>query len=271
MELKLLCVMAHPDDECLGTGGILAHYGAEGVETYLVTATRGEHGWFGDEKDYPGPGALGKIREAELRAAANVLGLREVNFLDYEDGLLDQADPIEATSRIAAHIRRIKPQVVVTFAPDGSYGHPDHIAICQLTQAAIVAAADSNQPGPASEPHRVSKLYYMADTRAVFEIYLSVFGDVMMPVDGAERRMNPWPDWAVTTRVDTVAHWRTVWQAVLCHRSQLPAYSRFESVPEESHHILWGQRTFYRAFSLVNGGRKMERDLFEGLRQPNHF
>lgn len=258
--------MAHPDDECLGVGGILARYSAEGVGTYLVTATRGEHGWFGDEKDYPGPQALGKVREAELLAAAKVLGLREVNFLDYEDGLLDQADPIEATRRIVAHIRRIKPQVVVTFAPDGSYGHPDHIAICQLTQAAIAASADSAYTGSNAEPHRVSKLYYMADTRELFEIYQSVFGDVMMPVDGVERRMYPWPDWAVTTRVDTLAHWRTVWQAVLCHRSQLPAYGRFETVPEEWHHILWGRRTFYRVFSLVNGGRKVEGDLFEGLR-----
>ena len=62
--LKLMCVLAHPDDESLGTGGILARYAAEGIETYLVTATRGERGWFGDSEEYPGPEALGKIREA---------------------------------------------------------------------------------------------------------------------------------------------------------------------------------------------------------------
>jgi len=56
--LKLMCILAHPDDEPLGTGGILAKYGAEDVETYLITATRGEHGWMGDEKDDPGPEAL---------------------------------------------------------------------------------------------------------------------------------------------------------------------------------------------------------------------
>src|SRR3989442_1357858 len=69
-KLKLMCVLAHPDDESLGNGGILAKYAAEGVETYLVTATRGERGWFGDESDYPGLEALGKIREAEPTAFA---------------------------------------------------------------------------------------------------------------------------------------------------------------------------------------------------------
>ena len=64
--LRLMCVLAHPDDESLGMGGTLAKYAAEGIETYLVTATRGERGWFGDEKEYPGLEALGKIRGAEL-------------------------------------------------------------------------------------------------------------------------------------------------------------------------------------------------------------
>ena len=81
--LKLMAVLAHPDDESLGIGGILAKYAAEGIETFLVTATRGERGWFGDEREYPGLEALGQIREAELRAAAEVLGIRGVDFLGY--------------------------------------------------------------------------------------------------------------------------------------------------------------------------------------------
>src|ERR1700694_5611716 len=84
--LRLMCVLAHPDDESLANGGILARYAAEGIETYLVTATRGERGWFGNESDYPGMEALGKRREAELLAAAQVLGIRRVDLLDYIDG-----------------------------------------------------------------------------------------------------------------------------------------------------------------------------------------
>jgi len=117
--LKLMCVLAHPDDESLGNGGTLAKYAAEGVETYLVTATRGERGWTGSERDDPGLEALGKRREAELFAAAGVLGIRRVDFLDYIDGDLDQAPPAEAIAKIVGHVRRVRPDVVITFGPDG--------------------------------------------------------------------------------------------------------------------------------------------------------
>src|SRR5258706_13057154 len=150
MNLRLMCVLAHPDDESLGTGGTLAKYASEGVETYLVTATRGERGRFFDNTESPGLAVVGRTRETELRAAAKELGLREVVFLDYEDGTLDAANPLEASARIAGHLRRIRPHVVITFGADGAYGHPDHVAISQLTASAIVNAADT---------HQVQKLY----------------------------------------------------------------------------------------------------------------
>lgn len=74
--LRLMCILAHPDDESMGTGGILAKYAQEGVETYLVTATRGEHGWSGDITTYPGPKQFGQQREAELKAAAAILCIK---------------------------------------------------------------------------------------------------------------------------------------------------------------------------------------------------
>ena len=99
-ELRLMCVLAHPDDESLGTGGTLAKYGEEGVATYLVTATRGERGRFFDNAESPGPEIVGRTREAELRAAAKELGVREVSFLEYMDGSVDCADASEAIPRI---------------------------------------------------------------------------------------------------------------------------------------------------------------------------
>ena len=105
-----MCVLAHPDDESLGTGGALAKYAAEGVATYLVTATRGERGRFGDSKESPGPDIVGKAREAELLAAATELGLREVRFLDYPDSALDHVDTAEAIEKIAGHLRRVRPR-----------------------------------------------------------------------------------------------------------------------------------------------------------------
>ncbi len=264
-QLKLLCILAHPDDESLGTGGILARYAAEGVETYLITATRGQRGWFGAPDDNPGLKALGKIRQGELYAAASILRIQETVLLNYVDGELDQADAGEAVDTIAQHIRRMRPQVVVTFDPFGAYGHPDHIAISQFTTAAIVAAANSDDAS-AWPAHRVSKLYYFAETAANLSIYEDAFGKLAMEIDGIQRSATAWPEWAITTQVDTSDYWCQVWKAVLCHRSQLPGYSALQRLPEVVHRQLWGSQSFYRALSLVNGGRDLEHDLFEGLR-----
>lgn len=265
--LRLLCVLAHPDDESLGTGGILARYASEGVETYLVTATRGEAGWQGDEQDNPGPVVLGQLRETELHAAAGVLGVREVELLSYADGMLAQADPAEVIATIVGTLRRVRPQVVVTFGPDGITGHPDHIAISQFTTAAIVGAADASYPAAWDwPPHRVTKLYYLADSQKMLTTYASVFGELALQVDGVKRAFPGWLDWAITTRIDTRAHWPQVWQAVSCHRSQLPNYETLEQLPATKHEALWGCQELYRVFSLVNGGREVERDLFAGLR-----
>ena len=265
--LKLLCVLAHPDDESLGTGGILAKYGAEGVETYVVSATRGERGWKGVPEIDPGLEGLGKLRTAELLAAAEVLGVRQVSFLDYVDGDLDQADPPEAIGRIVTQIRRIQPQVIVTFDPFGGYGHPDHIAICQFTTAAIMLAADGSYVDVETQPpHTVSKLYYMAENERTQALYMQAYGSLSMPVDGAARTLVPWPEWSVVTRPDVEAYWETVWCAVMCHHTQAPTYRPLQQFSETNHRELWGHVTYYRAFSLVNGGRAIETDLFEGLR-----
>jgi len=204
-----MCVFAHPDDESLATGGVLLRYADEGVGTYLVTATRGERGRFGDGSERPAPEVVGRTREAELLAAAKELGLREVSFLDYPDGALDTVDPAAAIEKIAGHIRRVKPHVVITFAPDGAYGHPDHIAISQLTTAAIVCAADPCfGPGPAiARPHRVAKLYFIAWSQKKWTAYQAALKKLVCKVDGEERQVTPGPDWAITTVIDTSAVW----------------------------------------------------------------
>ncbi|HEY7834145.1 MAG TPA: PIG-L family deacetylase [Ktedonobacterales bacterium] len=265
--LRLLAVLAHPDDESLGIGATLAACAAAGIATHLVTATRGERGWSGPPEEDPGLAALGRIREGELRAAVEVLGVRSLELLGYMDGDLDRAPPEEATGKIAMAVRRVRPQVVVTFDPFGAYGHPDHIAISQFTTAAIPLAADAAAPGLAGlAPHRVDKLYYMALPQALADAYQAAFGALRMPVDGAERGPVVWPEWAITTRIATGDHWQTAWRAIQCHRSQLSEYARLEGLPEQHHQALWGTQSYYRALSLVNGGRAIERDLFAGLR-----
>ena len=267
-ELRLMCVLAHPDDESLGTGGALAKCAAEGVATYLVTATRGERGRFLDGKESPGPQVVGRVREAELLAAANELGLREVRFLDYPDGALDTVDTAEAIEKIAGHLRRVKPHVVITFGPDGAYGHPDHIAISQLTTSAIVCAADPlfGRDRVLGEPHRVAKLYYIAWSQKRWTAYQAALRRLVFTVDGEERQAVPWPDWAITTAIDTSSVWASVWRAVSCHQTQMTIYGKLAALSDEHQRSLWGAQEFYRAFSIVNGGRTRESDLFEGLR-----
>ena len=266
--LRLLAIFAHPDDESMGMGGTLAKYAAEGVDTYLVCATRGERGWFGPEEQNPGLRALGSIREKELENAVAQLGMQGLYFLDYIDGDVDQADPTEAIGKIVTHIRRIMPQVVLTFPPDGNYGHPDHIAVGQLTSASIVCAADASyQDAENFAPHRVSKLYYMVDSESFIKLVAPFIGDLTFPVDDQLRGEVPWKDWMITTRIDMGAHCESAWRGIQCHRSQLPTLGLLAEMHEDAGvAVLAMQGTFYRAYSLVNGGRKIETDLFAGLR-----
>ncbi|MBZ5583052.1 MAG: PIG-L family deacetylase [Acidobacteriia bacterium] len=272
MRLKLLAVLAHPDDESLGFGGTLARYAAESVETYLVTATRGERGRFGSLGRCGDPVEVGRVREAELRAAAAVLGLREVVVLSYPDGGVDKVEPAIAIRDIVSHIRRIRPHVVLTFGPEGAYGHPDHIAISQFTTAATVCAADAEYrlydglQEDSPPPHRVAKLHYLAWRNNKWEAYQAAFRKLTSMVDGVQRQATPWPDWAVTTEIDTSASWPIVWKAVCCHQTQMSIYERLEELTDEQQRALWGSQEFYRVYSSVSGGRKLEIDLFEGLR-----
>jgi LmbE family N-acetylglucosaminyl deacetylase len=266
--LKLLAVFAHPDDESMGMGGTLAKYSAEGVETHLVCASRGERGWFGPEEQNPGLERLGQLRANELENAVRELGVKSLSFLDYIDGDVDKADHAEIISKIVTHIRRIQPQVVVTFPPDGNYGHPDHIAIGQFTSAAIVCAADSSYKDPGNlSAHRISKLYYMVDGESFINLISPFMGDMTFPVDDHLRGEIPWKEWMITTRINASEHCRTAWRAIQRHQSQLATLGALAEMHEDAAvAVLAMQGTFYRVLSLVNGGREVENDLFAGLR-----
>jgi N-acetylglucosamine malate deacetylase 2 len=128
----LLVITAHPDDESFPMGGTLAKYASEGVRVVLVSATSGEAG-------IPGmrPSQTAALRKNELRAAASILGVARLEFLDYPDGNLAAADAGEVVSRLVAIMEKEAPQVVITFGPDGISGHPDHIAIYRFTTQAV--------------------------------------------------------------------------------------------------------------------------------------
>ena len=112
-------------------------------------------------------------------------------------------------------IRTMRPDVVLTFGPDGAYGHPDHIAISQLTAAAAVKAADRDFDAPGAA-HAVSKLYFIAWPASAWAAYQTALKRLVSVVDGVERQAVPWPDWSVTTVIDTRLAWQAAWRAVSC-------------------------------------------------------
>ena len=128
---SLLAVFAHPDDESLACGGLLARCAARNVRVALLCLTRGEHGPGRDREQ------VGATRARELAEAARVLGIRDIVLLDHEDGMLAWTDVARVETDILGAIRRVQPDVVVTFDEDGLYWHPDHIAVHERTTAVI--------------------------------------------------------------------------------------------------------------------------------------
>jgi N-acetyl-1-D-myo-inositol-2-amino-2-deoxy-alpha-D-glucopyranoside deacetylase len=156
---------------------------------------------------------------------------------------------------------------VLTFDPVGFYGHPDHMAICRFTTSAIALAANPAFES-ALEPHSVAKLYYMAWTENCVRSYEKVFGPLTMHVNGEVRNSSPWPAWAITTRIDSTDHWRTAWEAISHHRTQLPAYEKLLNLSVEEHLQLWSHIFYYRVFGPTDASHgEEETDLFSGIRR----
>jgi N-acetyl-1-D-myo-inositol-2-amino-2-deoxy-alpha-D-glucopyranoside deacetylase len=191
---RLLFVHAHPDDETLTTGATIAHYAARGADVHVVTCTLGEEGeiigerWAHlavDEADQ-----LGGYRIGELTAALHALGIEEPIFLGgagrWRDSGMDgtpprhhqrfiDADPREAVGALVAIIRDLRPHVVVTYDPQGGYGHPDHIHTHRVTTAAVAASPGADYPG---EPWTVPKLYWAVVAKSALAEGLNAIEDV---------------------------------------------------------------------------------------------
>ena len=131
---SLLAVVAHPDDESLACGGMLALCARRGARTAVLCLTRGEHATVSDPA---AAAARARVRTAELHAAAAALGLTDLVVLDYEDGFLPWVDAAALEHDIRHVIDRVAPDVVVTFDADGLYWHPDHVAVHERTTAAV--------------------------------------------------------------------------------------------------------------------------------------
>lgn len=190
---SLLVVLAHPDDESFPIGGTLAKYSAEGTKVVLICATRGEAG-------IPdmGPADASQLRERELRCAIQALGLAEIRLLGYQDGRLSEAGEEQVVDRLVNLINDVRPEVLVTFGPDGISGHPDHVAISRLTTMAF------------DRTDVAGALFYVSPSSALREVC-----GVMPPKEEGDR-----PHAAIRVSDHLVAKVR----AMQCHASQHQPY-----------------------------------------------
>jgi LmbE family N-acetylglucosaminyl deacetylase len=277
--LRLLAVLAHPDDETFGTGGTLAYYARRDVEVHLICATSGEVGVA--PPDLRGFSSPGEMRRAELRCAAQILGLKEVHFLNYRDsgmsGSPDNEHPealaaqpvLEVARKVAALIRRIRPQVVITFDPIGGYRHPDHIAIHQATVKAFAMAGDPSIDLEGLEAYSPQKLYFHTMSRRLFRIAIR-----LLPLFGRDPRQfgrNRDIDLTSFADVDFPIHaavsirsvLKTKDEASACHSSQ--GGGRLLGPLSGLQRFLAAEETFMRAVP-PEPPRSRERDLFEGVK-----
>ena len=161
--LRILGVFAHPDDETFCAGGTLAKYVAAGAEAKVISFTRGDAGQIRDA-DLATRRTLGQVREQELRQACTLLWVKSVECLDYDDGRLKDDNRSELVGRVVEAIRSFRPDIVLTFGEDGAYGHPDHVAISQVTTEAFGMSGDlaefPEQIASGLPPHAPTKLFH---------------------------------------------------------------------------------------------------------------
>jgi N-acetylglucosamine malate deacetylase 2 len=216
----LLAIFAHPDDETFRPGGTLALLAQQGVRVRVLTATHGEAGSCGDPP-LCAPEELPAMREQELRCACARLGVEAPHLLDYVDGHLAGVDAEPMIAQILSAVNEIKPQVLLSFGPDGLSGHPDHIAIGAWASEVF------------RRTEEVAALYTVVVPRSLAQT-LNM------------RQVHTVSDEAIALTVDVSSVWETKLAAMRCHVTQLSS-SPMMSAPAERQRLFFGREYFVRA------------------------
>jgi len=248
---RLLAIFAHPDDESLACGGTLAWCAAEGVRVSLLCVTRGEMG-----QRAPGTSdesiPLGMIRGGELHAAADRLGIDEVILFDHPDGSLNGVDEAQFRNEMVVAIRHVRPDVVITFGPDGLYWHPDHVTVHERVTEAVEQLAGS---APA--------LFYVVFTPGVMRrVVETARAKPDAPPDVSLWSLDPDAFGACapapTLVLDASAFTPRKIEALRCHRTQVSSGSAFTWLtPREAEELL-GCEHFVRASTGFAGPTFLE-------------
>jgi LmbE family N-acetylglucosaminyl deacetylase len=239
--LKLLCVTAHPDDECFGFGGALMLAHEAGIETSVLCFTDGQAATNrvgADSNEH-----LGQLRREEFVASCKILDADHYEVLDYQDGQLEFADFSATAAMLVKRIRTWKPDVVLTFGLDGAVNtHADHTMVSAFTTAAYHWAASPKRFPDLGAPHTARRLYYNT-TNFFFP-----------------GRPSPLPSpWTVTLDVTRIQHRK--FEAFRAHTSQLPLMEKFQSFFEER----VGHEFYTLAATPEPQAAVQQTDLFAGL------
>ena len=241
MGLKLMCVVAHPDDECFAFGGALALAADRGIESYVVCLTDGQAATH--RGDAPNGDALGKMRRDEFSASCKVLGVTHHELMDYQDGQMEFVNFPVAAGRLVERIRRYKPDVLITFGGDGGQNtHPDHMMVSMLTTAAFHWSGQAKRYQEIGAVHKTQRLYYVTANFHLPDRPPAV----------------PMP-WTVILDIRTVRERKS--EAFRQHFSQAPLMEKTKQL-----FARYGAEEFYALVATAEPqAARLTTDLFEGL------
>ncbi|MHB8318777.1 MAG: mycothiol conjugate amidase Mca [Acidimicrobiales bacterium] len=279
----ILTVHAHPDDESSKGAGTIAKYHAAGVRTVLVCCTGGEEGEIlnpaMDVEEVKS--RIGEVRRGELEAACSVIGYDEIVMLGYRDSGMDGSEsnanpecfaaaPLEeAVEKLTAVVRRVRPDVIVTYPEDQSgYPHPDHLKVHEVSVRAYEAAGDPSRFPAAGEPFSPSKLYYTVwPVRRMREVHAK-FLELGLESPFDERWLARLvKEETTTTSVDITGFTDVRSKALLAHATQVDPNSPFWfGLPPEVEATIHPYDEYYLARSEV-GDVSEDGDLFAGVKR----
>jgi LmbE family N-acetylglucosaminyl deacetylase len=239
--IRLLCVCAHPDDECFAFGGALALAAERGVEVSVVCLTDGQAAT--NRGNSANGEELGRMRREEFARSCQVLGVAHYELLDYQDAQLEFADFSRTACRIVERIRSFKPNVIITFGLDGGLNtHPDHTMVSAFTNAAFHWAASPKRFVELGEPYAAHRLYVLS-------------ASFLLP-----DRPAPLPiPWTLTLDIRSVFERKI--EAFRQHTSQAPLLHRTKELFEK-----YGQCEYYTLVAARDPQEATQSDdMFAGL------